>query len=248
MNISSRTICQHDAPLATARRTTLGLALLGALGLAAPAIGDSYVSDKPDDSWITVSGEVTEVSPDSFYLDHGAGRVLVEMDDWDYDADGYKLVEGDQVTVFGVVDDDLFETRTIEASSVYVESLNTYFYASAADEESAYVAFVPAADPGQFTIQGTVTEVGGDEVVLNTGLQRIDVDLSDLAYDPLDDEGFQKIENGDRVAVTGDFDMTFFLDHDFIADSIVTLKDRDQGKAMESQAQKSSEKQSSDKS
>ena len=40
------------------------------------------------------------------------------------------------MTVYGRVDDDLYETTTIEASSIYDQDLGTYFYASAADEES----------------------------------------------------------------------------------------------------------------
>jgi hypothetical protein len=57
------------------------------------------------------------------------------MDDWDWYAEGKNLIDGDKVTVYGRIDDDFFETTSIEASSVYVESLGSYFYASAADEE-----------------------------------------------------------------------------------------------------------------
>ncbi len=42
------------------------------------------------------------------------------MDDWDDDADAYALLEGDEVTVSGRIDDNLYEIRTIEASRVYV--------------------------------------------------------------------------------------------------------------------------------
>ena len=38
------------------------------------------------------------------------------MDDGDRDADAYKLLPGDEVNVIGKVDDDLFQTTTIDAS------------------------------------------------------------------------------------------------------------------------------------
>ena len=89
---------------------------------------------QPDSAWVTLSGTVTSVRDDRFRLDYGEGVITVEMDDWDwYDRDR-KVLTGDEVTVSGQIDDGLYERRTIEASSVYVESLNTYFHASAADE------------------------------------------------------------------------------------------------------------------
>ncbi|HSO22154.1 MAG TPA: hypothetical protein VLT81_04555, partial [Chondromyces sp.] len=108
-------------------KTFVSIATL-VLFVAVPAMAeDPYV--EPDDSWISLSGTVKAVTADAFTLDYGKGMITVEMDDGDRDADGYKLIEGDKVTVNGVIDDGLFETRTIEASSVYVEKLDTYFYA-----------------------------------------------------------------------------------------------------------------------
>lgn len=46
---------------------------------------------------------------------YGNGSITVEMDDGDRDADAYSLDEGDNVTVYGMIDDDLFESATIEA-------------------------------------------------------------------------------------------------------------------------------------
>ena len=106
-------------------KTLLPLAI--ASMLAVPAMAkDPY--NKPNNSWITLSGTVESVSPDRFMLDYGDGMITVEMDGPGGGASGYKLVKGDKVSVSGAIDDDLFERTTIEASSVYVESLGTNFY------------------------------------------------------------------------------------------------------------------------
>ncbi|MFP4521706.1 MAG: hypothetical protein ACLFQK_06125 [Fibrobacterota bacterium] len=66
-------------------------------------------------------------SDNSFELDYGEVIVTVEMDDWDWYKEGKGIIEGDEVTVYGAVDNDTYEMTTIEASSVYVEDLNAYF-------------------------------------------------------------------------------------------------------------------------
>jgi len=179
---------------------------------------------KPNNSWISLSGVVTRVNPDTFVLDYGDGSIVVEMDDWDADADAYKVVKGDRVTVNGFIDDDFFEARTIEAGSVYVEGLNTYFYASSADEEDAFVTIDPVS-VGNITVQGVVTDVGGDEFMLDHGIRQIQIEVDEMVYDPLDDEGFQRIEVGDRVSVTGELDDDFLEGRVVEADTIVTLSE-----------------------
>ena len=209
-----------------APKTNLGpiltaVVLFGALA-AAPALAeDPYL--QPDDSWISISGTVETVIRDAFLLDYGDGAVTVEMDDGDRDADAYKLLEGDKVTVYGVVDDDLFETTTIEASRVYVEKLGTYFYASALDEEDTWFYSVDPVIVSDSVLQGLVTEVNDEEFKLFTGPRTITVDVEEMAYNPLDDEGYQKIEVGDRVSATGQVDNDLFEGRELVADSVVTL-------------------------
>lgn len=193
----------------------------GALFAFSAMAEDPYA--KPDDTWISISGTVDTVRPDSFTLDYGKGVITVEMDDGDRDADAYKLVKGDKVTVNGKIDDDLFETRTIEAGSVYVESLDTYFYASAADEEDTFVTVTAPVVISQTIVQGKVTEVSGDEFVVDAGLRKVRVDVSKMPNDPLDDEGYQKIKVGDRVSVIGKMDGDLFEGRELMAQSVVTL-------------------------
>lgn len=180
---------------------------------------------KKDGSWISISGTVTSTAPDSFNLDYGEGIVLVEMDDWDLDADGYKLFEGDAVTVYGAVDDDLFETTSIEASSVYVKGLNTYFYASSADEESVPAAATVAVVDYDLELTGEVTSTSGREFTIDTGAREMKVDTIMMTYNPMDDEGYQKIEVGDRVRVTGDIDIDWWEKRELMAESVITLDD-----------------------
>jgi uncharacterized protein YdeI (BOF family) len=199
--------------------------VVGVFVTAPTMAADPY--ERPDDTWISLSGTVEEVSADSFTLDYGKGIVTVEMDDGDRDADAYKLMQGDKVTVTGKVDDDLFETTTIEASSVYVENIGTYFYASALDEEDVDT-FVTVTVPvviSSVVVQGTVTKVDDDEFTVDTGAREVRVDVDQMAYNPLDDEGYQKIEVGDRVSVTGHMDDDLFEGRELMADSVVTLSD-----------------------
>ena len=207
-------------------------ALAGAIGLAfaLPAgAADDKAKDpmeQPDDTLVSVSGTVANVTRDAFVLDYGEGIITVEMDDGDRDADGYKLLEGDKVRVNGVIDDDFFETKTIEASSVYVEDVGTYFYASAMDEEDSFVTITTPVIISATVVQGTVTKVAEDEFSIDTGLREIRVEVEEMAYNPLDDEGYQQIQVGDKVSVAGRMDDDLFEGRELVADSVVTLKDR----------------------
>lgn len=182
----------------------------------------------PDDTWISLSGTVTSVTADAFRLDYGDGMITVEMDDWDAFGDAYPLVDGDKVTVYGDVDENLYVEDTIEAASVYVEDLNSFFYASAADEEELGVWAVDTeVTVGDVNYVGTVQTVDAeaDSFTIDTGRQELTVEVDALLYDPLDNEGFQKIENGDVVSVEGTLDADFFTNNDLVADRIVTLVD-----------------------
>jgi uncharacterized protein YdeI (BOF family) len=178
---------------------------------------------KPDDSWVSLSGTVKAIDPDSFLLDYGEQDITVEMDDADRQAETYALRMGDKVTVNGAIDDDFFENTTIEASSVYIEKLGRYFFASALDEEDfAAVTYVSPIDSG-VAVHGMVTNVTGDEFTIDNGLRRVRIDVGDMTYDPLDDDGYQKIEVGDVVRVEGRIDDDFFESREIMARSIVTL-------------------------
>jgi hypothetical protein len=44
-----------------------------------------------------------------------------------------------------------------------------------------------------------------------------------MPYNPLDDEGYQKVDVGDRVSVTGTMDYDLFEGRELVADSLVIL-------------------------
>jgi uncharacterized protein YdeI (BOF family) len=211
-------------------RPTLTIFAAALLGISATAqdAADVKPYEKADDTWISIDGTVDTVSTDAFVLDYGEGLITVEMDDGDRDADGYKLDVGEKVRVSGMVDDDFFEARTIEASSVYIEEEGTYFYASAIDEEDNFLTYSTPVTVADSVIQGTVTAVEEEEFALNTGLRLINVEVDEMAYNPLDDIGYQQIEVGDRVSVTGRMDTDIFeAEREFVAESVITLSDMD---------------------
>ncbi len=179
---------------------------------------------QPNNSWISISGTVEAVQPDRFTLDYGDGVVIVEMDDGDRDADAYKLLPGDKVTVSGKIDDDLYEITKIEASTVFVEKLNTTFFASAVDEEDVLVITTPVV-VAETVVQGFVTDVDTHEFSINTGLKTLKVDVSEMLYNPLDDKGYQKIEEGDYVRVTGTIDRNLFEGRELMAKTLTEIVD-----------------------
>lgn len=207
--------------------TTILTTLVLSLFLVAPVDAqDPYL--QPDDTWISLSGTVQAVTPHTFTLDYGDGLIVVEMDDWDMDADAFKVMKGDKVSVFGAIDDDFFETTTIEASSVFVENLGTYFFASSADEEDTFLTLTTPVVEAATVFQGTVTSVSLGEFTIDTGITDLTVEVDEMEYNPLDDEGFQKIEVGDYVSVAGEFNNDIFEGREFDATSITTIIDAEQ--------------------
>ncbi len=213
------------------KRCTAVLAAVSMAWLASSSIAQQPESPdpyaRPDQSWISISGTAVHPVLDGFTLDYGEGTVFVEMDDWDWYNDSSSVLDGDKVTVYGEIDDDFFEATTIEAGSVYVENLGTYFYANSDDEESAYTstAWISTAPivVGETTARGIVTDVTGREFTIDTGLRQITVDTIGMAYNPMDDQGYQQIDEGDYVSVTGEMDYDFWENRELAADIIINL-------------------------
>lgn len=198
-------------------------AILGTFLICPTVAADHNVYTRPDGSWISISGTVEDVRMDTFTLDYGHGLVTVEMDDGDRDADAYKLIKGDDVTVYGFIDDDLFETTKIEASSVYVDKLGTYFYASGIDEEDTLFSVEVPRIQSSVVIQGKVTRVNDTQFVLDYGNRSITVEVDDMNYNPLDDQGYLKVEIGDIVNVSGKIEAGFFDNRILEAESIIKI-------------------------
>ncbi|HKJ05026.1 MAG TPA: hypothetical protein VJ974_05460 [Geopsychrobacteraceae bacterium] len=203
---------------------SVSLFFLSAFGfLLAPVALAENPYAKPNNAWISIDGTVKAVNVDTFTLDYGKGWITVEMDDGDRDADAYVLLPGDKVTVTGKIDDDFFQRTTIEASRVYVEKLGTYFYASPVDDEDTYIAMVNPVMTSRTVVQGVVTEVNGDEFELSVGTTNLTVDIAEMPYNPLDNKGYQRIEAGDLVRVSGNMDYEMFEGRELKAKTLVEL-------------------------
>lgn len=200
----------------------VGLAASSASMAAKPYI-------KPDGAHISITGDVVSRVGDTFALDYGEGIISVEMDDWDFHNEAALINPGETVTVRGKIDHDFYEAKTIEADSVYVFDRSTYYYANDVDEEGSaywrYSFYDPARAPEGtwFGVAGKVTDVDGTEFKMDTGYSKVTVETAYLDYNPLDDIGFQQIDVGDRVYVSGNLDRIFFDDNEIEADSVITL-------------------------
>jgi hypothetical protein len=130
------------------------------------------------------------------------------------------------VRVTGKVDHNLLADTTIEANSVYVENFGTYFFASAADDEDRLLTDPWPLQISSTTLRGTVGSVEDDSFTVSSPGGSIRVETDSLAYDPLDDTGYQRVQKGDFVLVRGDLNTGFFgTDRELRASTIVVLQD-----------------------
>ncbi|MDX1635752.1 MAG: DUF5666 domain-containing protein [Marinobacter sp.] len=222
----------------TLRHLVSLLATLALLALALPATAQDRQQERNpqerlDGSWVVISGTVTTADPDGFRLDYGSGLITVEMDDWDWYAEDYELLPGDKVTVYGAVDHDTYEVASIEAASVYVENLGTYFHAGSRDDEGRSRLVDTTPDPrvtlGDMVVVGVVTRVGDSHFVIDSNQRRMTVDTTAMPYNPLDDEGNPQIAVGDKVSASGRMDENTLPRRELVAESVVVLR-KDAGK------------------
>lgn len=165
-----------------------------------PRAGNERLAGLDDGDRITIAGLVASVLPDRFTLDHRTGTVTVEMDDWDpaY-REAMPLRKGDQVVVSGAIDDNLYLRKRIEAESVFINTINTYFYANPADEDNRpRPGFRPDAD-AYVDLVGTVEAVEGEGLLLRIGERQVRVSLGDVP--PGERE---RVSAGDRLYLWGD--------------------------------------------
>ena len=206
----------------TPRSRNVFFATVAAIAFAAAPAAAQSPANTSNGEWLSLSGTVESVSGEDFVLDYGKSDITVEMDDYDWYNEN-ALVVGDEVTVTGRMDNDFLHSRRIEASSVYVDSIHTRFYASAADEED----FLPAVDGvivgnNGLTVTGTIETIVGDEMTVDAAFFDYKVDVGSLYYDPFDNDGLQHLEVGDRISVTGQFDDSDFFDSPEIDATAIT--------------------------
>ena len=82
------------------------------------------------------------------------------------------------------------------------------------------------------TLSGQVETIDGREFTIDTGLREVRIDTIAMPYNPMDDKGFQQIEVGDWVSVSGQLDLDVFESREIMAESIVTLDDSDSDESL----------------
>jgi uncharacterized protein YdeI (BOF family) len=158
---------------------------------------------------VTLEGTVDSVSRSSFVLNYGHGKIAVEMDGRGQRASGFLLKTGDVVSVKGRIDKDKGEGVSIEASSVYVKNLGTWFYASAADEEDsrphsyASLVFGKPHSNHLVSVRGEVKKVYRNWFLMQSGKRSIRVNTKNMPYNPLDKHGRHRVTPGDVIRVEG---------------------------------------------
>jgi hypothetical protein len=196
------------------------LAPLAALGLwTGGASAANGLLGHPDQSWIALSGTVQSVQDGSFTLDYGQGAVTVQVGDWSRFGDLRERLSGKQASVHGEVDDDLFGATRLEAESIYVKDLHTYFFAQRHD---AAIVWLDVTEPGtdpDATLRGTVTAVGPDEFSVDTGAQRVTVHTTSLQRGAK-----ARIAKGDVIRVTGALGPEFLRTREMTATSVMILR------------------------
>ncbi len=186
------------------------------------AFAQEEVARMLDDSWVRVEGTVVLAREGGFVLDYGDNTIKVEMDDRISEREGKWIRKGDNVAVYGRIDNDLFEERKIEASSVYVKNINTYFHARGTDEEMVGSLSLQSAPSNNWiTVSGRIVSISGQQFSLAT--KPFNVDTAHMADNPLDNVGSPKLDVGDRVTVSGQLENTFFEDRLLVASDITLL-------------------------
>lgn len=212
-------------------RWTRYITALVATMLAGAAAADP-VGTRSDGNPVTLTGEVVHATDRSFTLDYGQGVILVEMnewgplDQWGPLRDGKAIHAGETVRVTGLMDKAFFEKQTIEAGTVYVYDRNTV-YASGKDRTRtvsyAYAYDLPPPLGTWVDLQGTVASVDEREFVIRTSGGPITVNTIDMAYNPLDEIGVQRIEKGDLVSVFGEVEPDLFGNLEIHAENVTSF-------------------------
>lgn len=180
----------------------------------------------PNNSYVLMTGVVTESGPDAFRLDYGESNIVVEMDNFDPQQEGRSIEAGDEVTVHGYIDNEFYEQRSIEAGRVDVHKLNTSFFASSLDEED-FPDAVSSGRDSTIDLTGYVLDVQGTKLTLRTGNQEVTVDTKSMGRNPLDGVGYQKVVPGDEVHVVGWLTDDFFNRFEIVAENVVTIEPSD---------------------
>ena len=181
------------------------------------AVQNEDPKEKADGSWIGLSGKVVNVGEEQFVLDHGSGKITVKLQHENVKHDDHKFIDGEEVRVYGIVDDNFFLNTTILARAVFVESLSTYTYMTDGVDDFIQVS-TPVIESGT-VVHGMVSDVEDGKVKLDQGDRMITVDTSLLKEDTAN----ASISKGDAVTVVGNIDTDFWTGRTLRATTLIPL-------------------------
>lgn len=209
------------------KTATASLAMLLAISSGSAANVENY-GEQLIESQVSLKGTVIAQNQEAILLDYGQGTITVELDDWDDLEEGELAMPGDQVTVYGTIDDSFYSEKSIEAQSIYVEDINAVLTGPSPYDEEGQLLSRRSTDfmgPSRYDIEiaGMVTSVDGRTFTIDSGNRQIKVDTSMMDYNPLDERGFQNVKKGDWVRASGDLAMNTLEDRELVAESVVTL-------------------------
>jgi uncharacterized protein YdeI (BOF family) len=188
-----------------------------------------------DGSWIALSGTVKSTGNNDFVLDHGSGTITVKLQPENKIEGDHKFIEDEKVRVFGVVDDNFFKATTILARAVYVESLSTFVYRT--DGVDDFVEVAMPVIPSGTVVQGRITKMEENKIVLDEGDRNIMVDTSILTKDedPNTMENTKDLKVGDHVVAVGVMDKDFWTGRTFRATTLMNASGMENGETEEMQ-------------
>jgi len=177
-----------------------------------------------DDTSLTVNGTVGQVNDDDFTLRTSTGSIRVESDDVFDDENMYSLASGDRVTVYGEVDDGFFESRKLEADAIRVDKVDVTF--TTRDEPvDGYTYTSSSGETGDVAeLNGRITAIDDDEFAISSGTGQTTVSVEGLDNNPLDDQGYLKLDVGDQVRVKGEMTDGWFDEREFKATSLNAIR------------------------
>lgn len=193
-------------------------------------------------STVLLNGQVKSIDGNEFQLDFGGDTIEVDLDGWAWEDDVASYLKiGEQVSVGGTIEDGLLETRSLDATNIYVAASTTYY--SIDDSSPAYLnQYENSSTQGSsqeqssqdrqkltngafVSVKGIVASISGRELTLDSGNMSVKVDTSDMLYNPLEKDIGESVQKGDRVYAYGEVNEAFLSGKVISASSIVKMMD-----------------------
>lgn len=191
-----------------------------------------------NDAFITLSGTVKEVTDeDAFQLQYAEGTIKVDTNDaWPdlFQENATSLLRtGDNVTVTGKVDNNLFTANEVEAYQLTVNGPNyNRVYTNnefGPDNDSSYVASYGAYGAGleddqKVRLSGEVSRlVDNESFMLRYGTGEITVNAADVKFSDA-----ARLAVGDEIVVFGEVDKGLFSKKTLDANRIILSREYSQ--------------------